>query len=183
MSSNWKEPIVWATFIIAFATIVNIGISTLMWVVTKENTEISRKVLEASFRPYVGSPRARAARLKNDALGIEIEIKNFGRIPAYKFEVITWGVMLDGVEPNERKLGPSGTPTLLLPTASNFLQARLGSGFYSKVVSGQTKLEIELEVQYTDATGKYYRYRIKYAYDHTREGFARIEEEEYQPSS
>jgi hypothetical protein len=191
MSSRWKDPIVWATVTIAIATVVNISISKGMWEVTKENTEISRKVFEASFRPYVGAPKALALRTKNEkgeylrALTVEMEIKNFGQVPAYNFEVITWRGLLDGIETHETSgLGGLGVkPTLLLPASSRFVHVFVRGDPYSKVVSGQARLEIELELQYTDPAGKNYRYRTKRVYDYTRRRFVTIEEEEYQPSS
>lgn len=191
MSSKWKEPIVWATVAIAIATVVNIFISMGMWEVTRENTEISRKVFEASFRPYVGAPKAVALRMKNEkgeylrAYLIEMEIKNFGQVPAYNFEVLTWRGLLDGIEAHKTTgLGGLGVkPTLLLPTSSRFVHVLVRDDSYSKVVSGQARLEIELELQYTDPAGKNYRYRTKRVYDHTRRKFVTIEEEEYQPSS
>ena len=188
MSSKWKDPIVWATVTIAIATVVNIVLSKGMWEVTKENTEISRKVFETSFRPYVGAPKALAVRVKNKkgeylrALTLEMEIKNFGQVPAYDFEVITWRTLLDGIE-SPKSPGHGEKPTLLLPTSSRFMHVFVGSDFYSKVVSGQTKLEIELELQYTGPAGKNYRYRTKHVYDRLRNAFVPIEEEEYQPSS
>lgn len=49
----WKDPITLATIVIAVSTVASVGVSFLLWNVTRGYTQVTRDIFEAAHRPYI----------------------------------------------------------------------------------------------------------------------------------
>jgi hypothetical protein len=90
-------------------------------------------------------------------LGITVEVKNFGNIPASDLKV-TWALLVDGVP--KPKHGPVPTSIMLFPETSMYLEGGITDpAHYSSILSGKSALEFVVEIQYKGVAGKQYYLR------------------------
>ena len=164
-----KSPIVLSTEVIAIATVANVVVSILMWSVTRDYTEVTRNIFKAANRPYVGTSGIIPIKDEaNKTFPINLEIKNFGSVPAKNVET-AWNLSLNGVPMPVSKVPDK--PLVLFPQTSNFLAATFSGDKYSSIVNGDSILEITLEIRYKGAYQEQYYYSEKSRYAHNMNRF------------
>ena len=166
----YQDPIVIATIIIAIATVAYVLVSIALWRATKRSTEITQKIFEAANRPYIGTEgvKTRINELEG-FLRFEVEIKNFGTVPASNLTG-GWDILYNGeLLPIVR---PQRDASILLPQGSIFLVAQLADPQFQPLADGEARLELRLSFRYTGVTDHEYQYRERYEFVRDLRGFA-----------
>ena len=161
--SWFRDAVTGSNVVIAFATVVNLGVSAGLWLSTRESVDVARQVFEAANRPYVG---LESVGIIDDAdkktLSLTGVVKNFGTVQAEKAEV-KWELLLNRiVQPSE---GVPSKPFTLFPGGKTHLAAQVGPYIYEQVMKGQTTLMFILRASYNGPGDKTYQYCVNERYD------------------
>ena len=173
----WKDPLIItiATAVIAFAAIVNLLVSVLMWLATNRSAKITEKIFEAAHRPYLGIVREDV--VKNDremTTTIRAVVKNSGGVLARDIRH-DWKILIDG---KVTSMPSSEEPAVLVPEAEMTFAGEIdvSSKEYSSILSGEAKLLSTFNLRYKGVTQKEYHYATKREYDHTVDKLIIIED-------
>src|SRR6267154_4628407 len=100
-----SDPMTAATIIIAVATVVYSVLTLLLFITTNQNTLITRRIFEASHRPYIGIPEVNTTiGPTGNAVDFECAMRNFGTIPAHNVEILDASLTINGNPANLGRL-------------------------------------------------------------------------------
>jgi hypothetical protein len=139
--SFWKDPITVATIVIAVSTVASVGVSFLLWNVTRGYTQVTRDIFEAAHRPYI-------ALLDLSGDGVQS-----GNYPVR----LVFGAKFN--PPNEKS-------TVLLPgdEESTSIWLDLEPELNKAWLDSELELQVSLVVTYRGVTGKKYDHRQEGTY-------------------
>jgi hypothetical protein len=162
----WKD---YSKVILAVCGICNITVAFLMFGVTTRNSDVTRRIFETSYRPYVGVVSVSAFLDRtNKVMTLNVEWKNLGSIPAINVKA-EWAVFIDGVRVPSSKIPDE--PIVMLPSDHHFFAGSIRSSSYDDVVSGKSKVEISVDINYEGPSGQAYRTTTKHRYAHELNNF------------
>jgi hypothetical protein len=173
-----------ATVVYVIATIVYVIFTRRMWNVTRENTALTKQMMESHDRPFVAAVRV-DHRLSNNLFDVfvELDLENFGGGPAICAQVDWRMEVWDGPK-LERTLGFGDEPwsAVVLPKAtvtragtctgggSELNRSRVG------VVSGWT-ITIVAEISYRSITQQTYKTKCQARYHADKKKFVAVNSE------
>lgn len=167
----WKDPTL-ATIVIAVSTVASVGVSFLLWNVTRGYTQVTRDIFEAAHRPYIALLDLSGDGMQTGDYPVRLvfgaKYRNSGSVPANNVTV-KWNLTTKsgaGVkfEPPDEK------PTVLLPSdeESTSIWLDLEAEFNKAWLDSELELQVSLVVTYRGVTGKEYGHRQEGIY--TRHG-------------
>ena len=153
-SSKIPGYILITAIVTSVATSIYMIFSGLQWLATK-------RIYEASNRPYVGVEYACIKNRRPDGVNVEVLIKNSGSILAtnirYRFEIILGGVTVCDFESEEFVTLP--------PQASIILAEKIIDHTIDSYRLNNEPLKVFLEMEYEGISRRKYYYREKNEYD------------------
>jgi hypothetical protein len=118
----------------------------------------ANKTYTAAYRPYVGIQNImHSENPKTHDVGIQIEIKNSGTVPAdgVESELTTFE---NGVrQSNESDVTPKPAKRIMIPGQSQFIRTLTDQQGWLNIVSGRVVLEFEIRLQYSGPDGAVYK--------------------------
>ena len=147
MSNVFSDPIVLSTVIIACATVVNVLVSTLLWLVTRRSVKIAEQMFLTQQRPFVG---VAGWTFESDPItrriSIGVKFQNFGSIPARKFYA-NLEVYIDklSIQINKMEVNPS---TLFPNVLSTIRASMVQSKKFESIISWVVPFEIVFKATY-----------------------------------
>ncbi len=133
-----------------------------------QQNKISEASSDLAYRPYVGTDGISLTYAWSDAKGatqvsvvrvpqakvilFNANVKNFGPVPGTHY-VGKWRVFLGGTELPANKV--LDAPLTIFPSQTMHFEGRIGSPYYSSIISGETQLVIEITVEYDGPSGHY----------------------------
>src|SRR5260370_21032309 len=158
------DPMTLATVVIAGAAIVNLLVSFMLWRATANATDITKKIFEASHRPYIGIPQVDTNFDPiNHPLQFVCVTKNFGSIPAHDVEVLETQVIRNG-EPVNLDRDEFGKFSVF-PQSQTFHQVNIRNVINPAHALRNDRIELRVEFRYKGAYEKYYRYKYRALYN------------------
>lgn len=155
-------------------------LSLMMWHTTKENTEvakenaqITRRIFEATHRPYVSIVNLRAEVNKEGKyILINGNITNFGGVPATSLTAM-WRILVNNVEVALPRVETKSAAILPQNSLGIFMDIKSPQGFAS--IMGGGRVDIFLSAQYKGITDKQYTYEQESMYQPNENRFILIE--------
>lgn len=85
----WPDPTIVLTAVQVVTTVLYTVLTALIWYAAKQNTQATRDILEAAYRPYVDITRVRLERADTLSSGKNLAIiaKNVGSVPARSVQI------------------------------------------------------------------------------------------------
>jgi hypothetical protein len=168
--SIWQQnTITLSTIVIAAATVAYVIYSFLLWKVTRQSIDLTRRIFESTNRPYVGVEAGEAIS-KDGLIYVQTKIKNFGSAPAIEL-VGNWEITVDG----------KPLPTLkqcyeaivLLPQAACEHKSIINPGEEFQLSDNNHSLEIQFNLIYKSIGRQEYFYREQQRFDHEHHTFVK----------
>ena len=164
----WKDPITVATIVIAVSTVASLGVSFLLWNVTRGYTQVTRDIFEAAHRPYIALLDLSGDGMQSGNYPVRLvfgaKYRNSGSVPGNNVTV-TWHLTTKsgaGVkfEPPDEK------PTVLLPSdeESTSIWLDLEAELNKAWLDSELELRVSLVITYRGVTGKEYGHRQEGTY-------------------
>jgi hypothetical protein len=160
--SVWHDPIVWATLIIAAATVANVLVARRMWRSSQASIKLTRDIFTATHRPYVGVDKTEyQEQIATREHVFHFGIKNTGTAAAANV-IFTIRAILGGETHFENTQGP----LLLHPTKETRFTSRLkdNKNAYARIINGEP-LTLELDINYQGPGDKEYFYSGSRSYE------------------
>lgn len=146
------------TSAIAFATILYMGTTILIWLSMRKQL----KIMEASNRPFVAPTVFKTFQTDDGGLDITIQIENTGAIPATNL-AIDWNIFINDIKQ------PSGfnkaQPAILLPSRNMYLPASFNKNIFDALKTKESIMQIIISISYQGYTKKNYTTYHKTKYD------------------
>jgi hypothetical protein len=140
----------------------------------RSSANTSRKILEASTRPYVGiSETIVEVNAPNHHLTYGFRIKNFSNSPAYKAE-FGWCSTMSGISFTKITSYPA-RPRVIYPGQSSHLESEIGGIYFDAIFNETAALYSTVFGTYEDGEGKKYEYCNKQRFN-PHSGFADLGE-------
>jgi len=146
-----------ATLFAAIAALVYVWLTHKLAKATNRSTRITEQIYRAAHRPYVGVVEV---AVQPDGR-LRFKVANVGSVPANEFRN-TYTIRLDG-QPYQQPPDISRYATLF-PQNSFYNPLTIDPGTMTRVISGQTALEIDVELRYRGADGAEYITRGTWRY-------------------
>ena len=158
-----------STIVIAIATVAYVIYSFLLWKTTRQSINLTRRIFEATNRPYVGVEAGEAIG-KDGLIYVQTKIKNFGTAPAIEL-IGNWVITVDG----------KPLPTLkqcyeaivLLPQATCEHKSIINPGEEFQLSDNNHSLEIQFNLTYKSIGRQEYFYREQQRFDHEQSTFVK----------
>lgn len=167
--------IVWATKIIAGATIAYVVVSAFMWWTMRKSVRVTQAMHEAANRPYVGCEKVEAEVSEdNTALISTICIKNFGHSPAKDIRADYVPSLGEFVMP---KTGTPGDKLILFPGVTHYFWGGIQIKPSLDAVPQEEVLHLVVEIRYKSQDNKEYWSRQEYRYISKIHEFAHVKGE------
>jgi hypothetical protein len=118
----------------------------------------ANKTYTAAYRPYVGIQNImHGENPKTHDVGIQIEIKNSGIVPADGVES-AFTTFENGVKQlGEPDVTPNPAKRIMIPGQSQFIRTVTDQQGWLNIVSGRVVLEFEISLQYSGPDGTVYK--------------------------
>ena len=163
---SWKEPITWATIVIALAAIINLFISYFMWDTANKNIETTEKLFIISHRPYLGVKEIVVDKNEKEKdFWVTYILKNSGNVPAINVQYDPKIYVNEKLNITELI---SNKPIAVIPDDSTKFKLGIGIGIspndFSKVISGEYELEVDLGISYGGLRKEKFKTRHKGIY-------------------
>lgn len=168
----WKDPISLATIVIAISTVASVGVSLLLWNVTRGYTQVTREIFEAAHRPYIGlldlSGDGGQSGNEPVRLGFGAKYRNSGSVPGNNVTVRWQLATKSGAE--VKFYAPDEKPTVLLPgdEQSTSIWLDLEDELNKAWLDSDLELQVLLVVTYQGVTGSEYSHRQEGTYTRHR---------------
>jgi hypothetical protein len=174
VNSVYSDPVILSTVVIACATVANVFVSTLMWLITRRYVKITEQIFNAQQRPFIGVASytfESDPQTKRISLGVKFE--NFGTIPARKFDA-NWEVYIGemAIQINKTKVNPS---TLFPKVPSIINGSMIQEKTYDSIMNGAVALEIIFKATYQGVTDIEYETYEKARFVARLSGFVAID--------
>ena len=172
-STHISDPIVLWTIIIALATIANVFVSTLMWVITNKYVRITRDIYESSQRPYIGVSKYELTdNPATNLLSYHIKMENFGNVPAKNMHT-NIKIFINGDE-HPIPAGPVEASTLFPKVFDSLTGIIRVPEQRLPILNGLSRLELELSIDYEGIVTAKYSTKERAQYNAQASGFVVI---------
>ncbi len=163
------DPIVFATVVIAGATVANVGVAILMWIESSRTLKHSQRIFKDTHRPFIGIYDPRIIIANNTAINPSIRYKNFGSLPArnitLRVDIILNGNTIASESPFEK-------PVVLFQGDNQTWAATIAEGTVDKVfLNPQTHAEIVIRLDYESVDETCYLTEERYRFNHSTNEF------------
>lgn len=172
-------PIEMATWVGAIATVLYVVVSFFLWLATMKaaraaqtSADISREVMEASHRPYLGLDYLKAEFTVGEAIRVTGRLKNDGTVAADS-AAISWAVLFDG-QP-QRDLANHLTCVVNPTAGSEEISFTIGLPRSRQINDGSVVAEVIAEANYTGVGRRTYRYSHKLRYETVNRSFRTVD--------
>ncbi len=167
VSIELMNPVTVATIVIAIATVANVVVAVFMW-------RAMSKSYKASHRPYVGCSRHRAINeAKKNQFTFEVEITNFGAVPASNFDA-TWERISVGDEQFQITRKHQQEGQILFPGVKKYKRETVREPTYTPLINGSRILEFVLRITYEGTDGEKYFSLQEVRYDSKENSFLTV---------
>ena len=157
-----------ATVVIAFATVAYTAFTIGIWRATSRNTQATRELLEAAYRPYLGLTVVKfGGLLVHGAADLYATVENAGAVPSRNVE-IDFRLTINGRVHREGRAGP---PLAMLPKQSVTILCHAFRGEESRFVNPPANMEVAFEIHYQGMTKARYSTQASCTYKSVTDPF------------
>jgi hypothetical protein len=146
-----------STAVITIATVVYTLLTALIWFTTRENTSATRKVLEASHRPYLGVIQVQVDLLHRDSGQLRALVQNVGTAPS-RIAKIDLHVDFNGKPTKE-----TVSEIAFLPNQEHTVCCELGTEDI-RLLGSPSEVIATVKISYQGMTRKRYQTETRCAY-------------------
>lgn len=166
MALSWVDNT--STAVIAFATVVYTAFTIGIWRATSKNTQATRELLEAAYRPYVGLTEVKFGNiLVHGAADLYATVENAGTVPSRNVEV-NFRLTVNGRVHKESSAGP---PIAILPRQAIAVLCHAFRGEDVRFVNPPANIEVTFEINYQGMTEARYCTEASCAYKNVNDPF------------
>ena len=165
----WKNPINIFTFVIALATVVNVGVSYFQGKIAYDQLALNKETFDLSFRPFVGLASEIVITSSDEHFHFRFWMTNFGHQPA-KIIKVDWITKVSG-EPTSPHTQFGDLQKVLFPNDQAGLFFNASGEGAEAIRNGHVPLSVSFGVHYQGVGQDTYETYQEFRFDHNTGGF------------